>query len=216
MKILSDQDASPLPFDWDSLRTLPREIALLAAQQWLQEHEGAEERIFVQRMRVLGAVDELELWKDCVDPEVGEPFASMERFVRVLYPKGWRYSKDALETAQKLAAVPFPELEKMSVANMKVLAGVSSNLLKMAAVLRAAQTLTKDQLVDHLNAKHHQHLERKLTLVPEADMDELDQAIGIAMEETGCKNRADAIKEIAVFYIQEIYLARQRKHQETA
>lgn len=186
-------------FDWEGLSELPVWEARLAAAQALRSLEGIEETVFHLRMRIFRVVRRLELWRDEIDPEVGQPFASMRRWIMVLFPRAWRYAKDAWEAEEANDAVPISDLTAMSAANVKVLAQVSSNLRTMPDVIQAAKTLTKDGFLEVLNRDHHQHLE-PVTVIPKADSQRFEEALRFSIWR-GASNRAEAVLDLAESYI---------------
>ena len=193
----------------------PIEEAALAVKQALSRLEGAEERIFHARMRVLRAARELKLWTLDLDPELGVPFVRMERWIRALWPQSFRYAKDALETEEALASVPMETLTQITGANLKVLAdeGLSSNLRSNPAVLEAAKDRTKESFVEYLNGQHGQHIE-PIRLMPKVDTARFDAALEMVMVVEDC-NRGEALVAIAGLVEQE-YLVRYEHKREGA
>jgi hypothetical protein len=201
--IFSDLDAA-LSFDYDQLSEYDPEIALLAVHQAVRALRGAEERVLHTRMRIIRAVRLLGLWKLDRDEEVGQPFASLDRWVKVTWGEGFRYAKEAWQTEEALADVPMEALAQITGANLKVLAdkGLSSNLRTAPDVIEAAKCRTKDNFLEYLNNQHHQHIP-KPTLMPKEDIDEFEAAIEMARVCEHCTSRAEAIKAVSVSYIQD-------------
>jgi hypothetical protein len=190
--------------DWEKMVSKPKEEAAEAVRAFLGAHEGIEERIFIARMRVLRVVEKLSLWELDIDPEIGEPFRSLDRWMKVLYPRQWGYCRDAMRTDAATPEIPMEDKAEMSVANLKVLAdsGLSTGIRKRKDVIAAAKTKSKEALIEFLNEKYDQHIE-PVTVMPRQDIAEFEQAIEMAMVLQGCKTRAEAIKEVAVSYIQD-------------
>ena len=191
-------------FDWSGLATWPVEYVQLAVKQSLCVLEGSEETIFHARMRVLRVARQLELYKLDIDPEWGQPFTEMGPWIQRLWPKSWRYCKDAMKTEEPLKDVPMETLSQISGANLKVLAdeGLSSGLRTAPDVIEAAKTLTKDKLIDWFNEEKGQNIQ-KPALMPKLDVDEFEAAIEMARVCDGCESRAESIKAIAISYIQD-------------
>lgn len=194
-----------LSVDWDAIKDSPLESAASALKSILGHLEGAEERIFAVRGRALVLVQERETWKLDNDPEVDRPFTSMDRWLKVTFPKSWRYCYDALWTAEELKELPFSEVSTIRRCNLKQLERISSGVRALPEVRQAAQTKTKSEFVAFVNEKFpEQHLEPdQPVIMPKGDADEFEAAIEMAMVCEECRTRAEAIKAIAVNYIQE-------------
>ncbi len=190
-------------FDWEGLASQPVEYAQRAVKQALARLNGAEESIFHHRMRVLRIARQMELFKLDTDPEVGQPFVTIKRWIQSLWPESYRYCKDAWETEEALAAVPMEKLTQITGANLKVLAdeGLSSGLATNADVLKAATERTKDSFVEYLNSQHGQHLE-PVRLMPKVDAGEFERAVEMVQAVEEC-NRGEALCKIASLIIAE-------------
>jgi hypothetical protein len=210
LKTFSTDFETIVAFDWDGLTSQPLEVAELAVKQALTRLEGSEETIFHSRMQVLRVARKMELWKLDLDPDVGEPFATEERWIKSLWPKSYRYAKDAWETEEALADLPMAELKEVTGANLKVLRQVSSGVRGKKAVLKAAREMTKDQLEEHLTSKYGQHIE-PVRMMPKAGSEKFETAVEMVESVEEC-NRAEAIEKIADLIIGEY--AAQYEHQE--
>lgn len=210
-KTFSDSIEAVGRVDWEGMTSQPIEYAQLAVKQALARLNGAEESIFHHRMRVLRVARQMELFKLDRDPEVGQPFATMKRWIQVLWPESYRYCKDAWETEAALAAVPMETLAGITGANLKVLAdeGLSTGLVTNVDVLKAATERTKDAFVEYLNSQHGQHIE-PVRLMPRVDAGEFERAVEMVMFVEEC-NRAEALCKIASLIIAEYAVAYERR-----
>jgi hypothetical protein len=201
LKTFQDDIEAVGAFDWDGLTSQPIQVAALAVKQAMRALDGAEETVFHNRMRVLRVARQLELWKLDLDPDVGEPFVTMKRWIQSLWPKSYRYCVDAWETEEALAEVPMGDLTDITGANLKVLKEVSSGVRAKKAVLKAAREMTQDQFKAHLSSKYDQHLE-PIRVMPKADADEFEEAVEMVEVVEEC-NRHEALVKIAQLIKQE-------------
>jgi hypothetical protein len=149
----------------------------------LRTVEAADERIesltrqvYAIRMAVLKIAWEKKVWEQFEDEEVGQPFRSGDRWLKVTFPKSWRYCREALATANKLPDVPMEKLVDTPRCNILTLTQVSSSVRSLPDVLHAAHTLSGDQFVSILTTEHGQALERPVTLkltYPAGDMEQV-------------------------------------------
>ena len=72
-------------------------------------------------------------------------------------------------------------------------------------VVAAAKSLPEKAFVSQMNEKHNQHLEtsQPVVMATQDDCDEFETAIALAIAIEGCTSRAEAIRAIAVSYIQD-------------
>ena len=188
-------------FDIEGLKERPIQEAALAVKQILGVLEGSEERVFHCRMRVLRVARQLELWKLDTDPDVGEKFVTMKRWIQALWPKSYRYAVDAWETEEALADLPMKDLTEITGANLRVLRQVSSGVRSKKAVLKAAKGMTKEQFETELTNNYGQHIE-PVRVMPKVDAAEFERALLMVEAVEEC-NRAEALKKIATLIIQE-------------
>jgi hypothetical protein len=191
--------------DFFALRLEPSRQCADALAGILVSLEGIEERVFAVRGMCLVLAEERELWREHIDPEVGMPFASQDRWVKWLAPRSWSYCYDAKRTIEALKDIAPGELVQVKRCNLEQLKQVSTGVRSLPAVIEAAKTLPEKQFVETMNRDHNQHLEVKhpVTMAPTGDVSEFESAIEMAMALEDCHSRADAIKAIAVSYIQD-------------
>lgn len=192
-----------LTIDWAEVRELPSQDAASALQGLLRSLEGIEDNVFAVRGMACWIVEDRELYKELDDPEVGQKFASFDRFLKVTCPKSWSYCRDAMRVVKELREIPFTELVRIRRCNLEHLKKTSSGVRTLPAVIEAARTLPEKALVEKLNREHNQHLEVKQPMVMASadDVAEFESAIQMAMELEECQSRAEAIKAIAVDYL---------------
>ena len=181
-----------LEVDWQAVTELPdRDAAdalrgiLASADGLLSEAEARltviRERIFNIRMCAFRIVSERELWKLDMDPEYGVPFASMHRWLSVLYPNesDLRYAIEANTTQKALPAASLEDLGSLKRCNAVTLASqyISDTCKRDPEVIEAAKGATEKQFRQELN-KRGQHVEqvetRKWTL-PAGDWAAIDR-----------------------------------------
>jgi hypothetical protein len=213
LKTFQDDIEAVGAFDWESLSDQPVEYAALAVKQALNALEGSEETIFHNRMRVLRVARQLELWKLDLDPDVGEPFVTMKRWIQSLWPKSYRYCVDAWETEEALAEVPMGDLTDITGANLKVLKEVSTGVRAKKAVLKAAREMTQDRFKAYLSSNEGQHLE-PIRLMPKVGAVKFEEAVEMVEVVEEC-DRAQALEKIADLIIAE-YAAPFEHKRETA
>ncbi len=189
--------------DWLSLRLLPPQPAAEALRGILTAWEGAEDKIFSIRGMAMLLIEERELWKYDEDPEVGQPFASFDRWLKVTLPKSWGYCRDALRTIKELREMPFDDLVAMKRANLEQLKRISPQVRRLPEVVTAAKTLPEKAFVAKMNQDYNQHLEanQPVTMAPPSVSTIIDQAIEMAIALEGCKSRGEAEEAIHAYFV---------------
>ena len=160
----------PTP-DFDRIRAMTPEDASKPVVDILRTVEAADERIesltrqvYALRGAAMLIAQQKRIYEFFIDDEWGEPFRSLDRFNKVMFPKSWRYNAEALATIQKLPDVPMEKLVATPRCNIMTLTQVSSGVRTLPEVLEAAQVLTEDGFIGKLTRDHGQHLERVQTL----------------------------------------------------
>ena len=157
--------------DFDAIRAMTPEDASKPVVDILRTVEAADERIesltrqvYALRGAAMLIAQQKRIYEFFIDDEWGEPFRSLDRFNKVMFPKSWRYNAEALATIQKLPDVPMEKLVATPRCNIMTLTQVSSGVRTLPEVLEAAQVLTEDGFIGKLTRDHGQHLERVQTL----------------------------------------------------
>ena len=160
----------PTP-DFDRIRAMTPEDASKPVVDILRTVEAADERIesltrqvYALRGAAMLIAQQKRIYEFFIDDEWGEPFRSLDRFNKAMFPKSWRYNAEALATIQKLPDVPMEKLVATPRCNIMTLTQVSSGVRTLPEVLEAAQVLTEDGFIGKLTRDHGQHLERVQTL----------------------------------------------------
>lgn len=160
----------PTP-DFEAIRAMTSEDASKPVVDILRTMEDADERIesltrqvYALRGAAMKIAQDKKIYEHFIDEEVGQPFRSLDRFNKSLFPKSWRYNQEALATVNKLPDVPMEALVKMPRCNIMALTHVSSNVRTIPAVLEAGQTLSGDAFAAKLSNDHGQALERAQTI----------------------------------------------------
>ena len=201
--IFHNSIADFLRVDWARMRSEPAPEAADELRAILGALDGIEDKVFALRGMACLLIEERQLWSEHEDPEVGQPFASFDRWLKAAAPKSWSYCRDAMRVVKELGA-DFPDLLRIRRCNLEQLKRVSSNVRQLPAVIEAAKTLPEKAFVEKVNREFEQHLEIKqpVVMAPQGDVAEFNAAIEMALLiEEGCETRADAIKAIAVSYL---------------
>lgn len=191
--------------DWKSLRSELPEVAVRKLSNILGSLDKAEKQVFAARGMAALLIEERQLYRFVVDEEVGDYFQSFDRWLKVTCPESWGEVRRALRSVKELQDVPFEDLLQMRRCNVEQLKQTSSSVRMLPEVIEAAKKLPEKALVDKLNRDHHQALEVKqpVVMAPAGDVEEFEAAIQCAMELEACTTRQDAIRAIAVSYLQD-------------
>lgn len=190
-------------FDWAFIRSEHPQVAAARLGAILRDLEHSEKRIFATRGMAMLLIEERQLWEQFTDPEVDQPYASFDRWMKVTLPNSWGYCRDALRAVKELKDLPFEDLLQIKRVNLEQLKKVSSSVRLLPEVVDAAKTLPEKQFVEKMNQEHSQHLETRAPVVmaDSGDVEEFEQAILMAMACEECKTRAEAIRAISISYI---------------
>ena len=191
--------------DWTALRSMVAEVAGKRLTGLLRGLDGVEKQVFALRGMAMLIVEERELYRWVLDEEVGDYYTSFDRWMKQELPTSWGYCRDALRAVKELRDVPFEDLLQMKRTNIEQLKKVSSSVRILPEVVAAAKSLPEKQFVSQMNEKHSQHLEirQPVVMASTGDCDELETAIALAITIEGCGSRSEALKAIAVSYIQD-------------
>ena len=186
-----------------SLRSMPEEKAARILDHRLRSLEESYKRSFCERGVIGLEVQERQLWRWMADFD-GSQFGSFEQWVIKAAPHSRSDVFAAMRAVKELRDVPRAELESMPRCNIEVLRSLSTGVRSKPEVIEAAKSLPEKAFVAKIEQAYpDQHLESKRTVVmPKGDADEFEQAIAMAIA-LGAKTRAEAVKEIAVSYIQD-------------
>jgi len=185
------------------LKSMPPAQAAEELRVMLHDLDEAEDRVFASRGMACMMIEERELWQYFEDPDVGESFKSMDRFLKWVAPKSWSYCRDAMRVVKELGA-DFPDLLRIRRCNLEQLKKVSTKVRRNPAVIEAARTLPEKAFVEKVNREFEQHLEIKspVVMAPAGDVAEFNAAIEMALAiEDGCETRADALKAVGLHYL---------------
>ena len=191
--------------NWTQLRALEPERAAAVIGVILKSLDAIEEKAFAVRGEAMLLIEERKLFRFVVDDEVGDYYQSFDKWLKDTLPRSWGYCRDALRTRKECREISYADYVQIPRCNSEQLKKVSSSLRALPAVVEAAQTLPEKAFGEKLNRDHAQHLEVKqpVALAPAGDVAEFESAIEMAMLVEHCDTRADAIKAIAVSYIQD-------------
>jgi hypothetical protein len=205
--------------DWLSIKLQTRETAAASLRSILSGYEGLEDKVFYWRGRAALLIEEQELFKEVEDPEVGAPFQSFDRFLKVLYPRSWGSIRDALRTIKELKDMQPEDLVAMKRANMEQIKRISPAVRRLPEVIQAAKTKTEKDFVAYVNEvapDQHLELKRPILLVPEGDCKEFEEAVEMVTLVEGCQSRAEALKAIGIHIIQDYAVQFESLKAETA
>ena len=167
--------------DLSRLTSASIEEADAAISAILNACEVSQRNIFAILAVTLRIANDREIFKLHVD-QYGNPFQSMEMWIKAMYPETYRYARDAFSAAVAMPEVPIEDIAEMKQCNAVLLASpeVSSAVRRDRAVIEAAKTFTEKKFIEHLNSKHNQHLERPWTLRitgPESGGKKIEEAL---------------------------------------
>jgi hypothetical protein len=179
------------------------EVAARRLDGLLKSLDATEKRVFALRGMAALLIEERQLYRFVVDQEVGDYYQSFDKWLKDSCPESWSYVRQALRAVKELKEVPFEDLLQIRRCNLTQLAATSSSVRVLPEVIKAAKTLPEKELVETLNRDHSQHLtvNKPVLMAAAEEVDELEQAISMAMELEGCTSRQEAIHAIAVDYL---------------
>jgi hypothetical protein len=179
------------------------DTAAKALQGILHDLDPLEKQVFACRGMAALIIEERELYRCVFDEEVGEHYASFDRFLKTEFPASWSYIRDALRAVKELREVPFTDLLEIKRCNLEQLKKVSSRVRLLPEVVRAAKSMPEKQFVEKLNREHSQHLEVKQPVVmAEATVSsKVDEAVEMATLLYGCKTRGEALEAVCEDFI---------------
>jgi len=162
LKIFSD----PLETaDLSLLASISIEQADEAVTAILRDAEESQRNIFATLAVTLHIANERKIYSRHVD-QYGEPFKSMDSWIKAMYPETWRYARDAFAAAVAMPEVPIEDIADMKRCNAVLLAdpGISPMTRRDPEIIEAAKHETEKEFREHINSKHGQHLEGPRTL----------------------------------------------------
>lgn len=183
--------------DWAALRQSPPRDAADALASLLTRLDPIEKQVFALRGIAMLVFEERELWTEFTDPDVGQPYASFDRWLKQTCPNSWSYCRDALRSVKELRSVPFEDLLQIKRCNLEQLKKVSSGVRLLPDVVKAAKTMPEKQFVEKMNREHSQHLEVKqpVMMAPGEVCEIFEQAVNRVIVFYGC-TRAEALEHI--------------------
>lgn len=189
------------------MRSLPDQEAADALDGRLRGLERAYKRSFVERGLILLEMEERRLWGFLTDSETGQAYASLEKWIVSAATHSRSDCFAALKAVKELRDIPTDQLLDTPRCNVAVLQSLSSSIRKRPEVVKAAQTKSAKEFVKHIEERWpEQHIEEKRTIhiaSDKSEADDIEQAIAIAMVVEGCKSRSEALRAIAISYVQD-------------
>jgi hypothetical protein len=167
--------------DLSRLNSDPIEVVDAAISAILRDSEASQRNIFATLAVALRVANDRKIYERHVD-QYGEPFKSMELWIKAIYPETWRYAKDAFSAAVAMPEVPIEDIADMKRCNAVLLAdsGISPMVRSDPEIIEAAKHETEKEFREHLNSKHHQALEGPRTLKftgPESGIKKIESAL---------------------------------------
>ena len=204
--------------DWLTIRLQAPEVAAVSLRAILTAYDPIEKTVFALRGMAMLLIEERELYRFQVDQEVGDYYVSFDKFLKDICPNSWGYCRDALRAVKELKDMRFEDLLQIKRSNIEQLKKVSSSVRLLPDVVQAAKSLPEKDFVAKLNNQHAQHLDVKqpIAMAPAEDCDEFETAIALAMVCEHCSCRAEAIKAVAISYIQDHAVEAEHLKEETA
>ena len=185
------------------VRSLEDSDAAYALDTRLRLIDWGYRRSFVERGLILLEVEERQLWKLMLRLDNGEAYTSLNSWICDAAPYSRSDSFAALRAVKELRDIPTDMLLEMPRVNVQVLQALSSQVRQDEGVLEAARTHSKKDFVAMIERDHpQQHIKEDAYEDPDVEL-----AIKMAQAlEDGCDSRRDALKCIAIAYIQEMQL----------
>jgi hypothetical protein len=166
--------------DWSEIRLQSPGDAAMRLGSILSGLDTVEKQAFALRGMCALLIEERELWKEFIDPEVDRPYTSMDRFLKQTLPNSWGYVRDALRAVKELRDMPFQDLLDMPRCNIETLKKVSSGVRKEAKVIQAAKTMSENQFAETMTKQYNQHIEPNTKMVlhfTASQLSEVEQAL---------------------------------------
>lgn len=189
------------------MRSLPDQEAADSLTGRLRHLERAYKRGFIERGLLLLEVEQRELWKLVEDVETGQSYSSLDRYIVGEATHSRSDCFAALKAVKELRDIPTDQLLDTPRCNVAVLQSLSSSIRKRPEVVKAAQTKSAKEFVKHIEERWpEQHIEARRTIhiaSDKSEADDIEQAIAIAMVVEGCKSRSEALRAIAISYVQD-------------
>ena len=143
--------------------------------------EASQRNIFATLAVTLRIANDRKIYERHVDQD-GNPFKSMDSWIKAMYPETWRYAKDACSAAVSMPEVPIEYIAKAKRCNAVMLAdsGISPMVRRDEETLELMETATEKEFREHLNSKHNQLLEVPRTLKftgPESGIKKIESAL---------------------------------------
>ena len=102
--------------DLSRLTSASIEEADAAIEAILSQAEASQRNIFAKLAVALRVANDRKIYERHVD-QYGEPFKSMELWIKAMYPETWRYAKDAFSAAVAMPEVPIEDIADMKRCN---------------------------------------------------------------------------------------------------
>ena len=145
--------------DWLSIKLQAPEVAAVSLKAILTAYDPIEKQVFALRGMAMLLIEERELFRYSIDPEVGDNYVSFDRWLKDTCPNSWSYCRDALRAVKELKAeIPFADMLEIKRCNIELLKNVSSGVRALPEVIAAAKKMPEKDFVAEMN-KRGQHLE---------------------------------------------------------
>jgi hypothetical protein len=187
------------------LRSAPDQEAADALTTRLRALERAYKRGYIERGLILLEVEERELWRLVEDPETGQPFTSLERWIVSCATHSRSDCFAALKAVKELRDIPTDQLLDTPRVNVSVLQSLSKSVRKRPEVIKAAQSMSNREFVKTLERDHpNQHIEERRTIhlnPVKGATAIIEEAIAMCMVLEDLKTREDALEYMAAEYV---------------
>ncbi|MHB1952451.1 MAG: hypothetical protein ACYCOU_01785, partial [Sulfobacillus sp.] len=162
---------------------------------------------FIELGYIVGEVQRRMLWRE-ICPESGQPYESFNAWLKDSAPYSRSHCYAAVKIVEELSKdIPREKLLRIDETNARALLGVSSAIRQDEAILRAAQTMSGPQFVEHIQAQHPlQHMEitkRFAVTLSSTDHEAVMEALDKVGELMGLDDRAGELVALCINFVLE-------------
>jgi len=144
-----------------------------------------------------------QLWKLVINPRTGDPYISFNAWAA---KSGRATTFESKRDIEELPEIPDEELKSIPKQNLKTLRQLSSQVRTEPKVIQAAQKLTPEDFLAHLEANHkNQHIESRVPMrfsPVRSQADRIEQALKLAQLH-GARTKEEGLELICQIAIQQ-------------
>lgn len=181
-----------------SLRSMPDEIAAVALDGRLRTLEAQWKRTFVERGLILLEMEQRMLWKYLPDPQTGQPYNSLERWIITAAPQSRSDAYAALRAVKELRDIPRERLEAIPRCNVAILQALSTAVRNDPNILDAARHLPEKEFIHEIQRcwpEQHVEQRRAIHMHPVASASPIiEKGFKLVMEHEGLTTREQVLE----------------------